>query len=293
VATILVPFKPPDEAVHPGSSEQSPAACKPEVMTVTPAIAQDWADRNTRNRPVRYNKVSAMARDMAAGKWQLNGQTIKITTDGTIIDGQHRIYACISAGVSFETVVIFGLPPEVQDTIDTGTARTMSDQLNLRGEPHASVLASTARWAFKWLRGSRGSVRGDTDPTHSEIDALLQAEPRIREAAAWADYARKQFRSVQGSVYGMAWLIFHGNDHLAAEVFLAKVVTGADCPEDHPALAFRNRVLRARDEGQRLTPHEQLALFVSAWNAFKEERTMKTVQLPKGGLTPKNFPEPR
>jgi hypothetical protein len=262
-------------------------------MTVTPDLARDWTVLNTRNRPVRYTKVAQYARDMSAGKWLLNGETIKISTDGTILDGQHRLYACMQADVPFETIVIRGLPLEAQDTIDTGMARKFADQLTLRGEVNTALLGAVARWSFKWLRGVRMNGGADTDPTHNEMSALIEAEPRIREACTFAVNARGRFKSVNGSVWGMAWLLFHGSDHLAADVFLEKVLSGEDIGSGHPALAFRNRIWNAREAGERLTPHQQLAYLIIAWNAFKDDRPLKMLKFTNGKLTPKNFPEPK
>lgn len=268
-------------------------APRPEIITVTPQMARDWTERNTRNRPVRYNKVTQFARDMKAGKWALNGETIKIAADGGLLDGQHRLYACIKAEVPFESLVITGLPQEVQDTVDTGAARKMSDQLALHGEVNAALLAAITRWSFKWLHGVRTTGASDQEPSHSEMLAFIAAEPRLRDATAFAGRARKAFRSVNGSVWGMAWLLFHGSDHLAAEVFLDKLLTGADLSENHPALAFRNRIYRAKENGERLTQYEQLGYMIMAWNAFQDDRTLGKLLPPRGGFTPKTYPEPK
>lgn len=291
---VFTPFRPPEPVAvaNPNGSTATPA-CKPEVMTVTPQLALEWTALNTHNRPVRYSRVDRFARDMKAGKWLLNGETVKIAADGTILDGQHRLYACIKAEVSFETVVIRGLSTEAQDTIDTGAARTMADQFSLRGEPHGTLLAAVVRWAYGWLHGVRVTGNSSAEPTHAEMIALVEAEPRIRDAAAWADTARRQFRSVNGSVWGMAWLLFHGADHLAAEVFLEGVVTGADLSAGHPALAFRSRIMNSRANAERLTKYEQLGYMIMAWNAFREERTLGKLLPPRGGFTPKTFPEPK
>ncbi len=290
---VLTPFKPPEPVADTSPNGSTLQSCKPEVMTVTPDLAREWTVLNTRNRPVRYTKVAQYARDMKAGKWLLNGETIKIATDGTILDGQHRLYACMQAEVPFDTIVIRGLPVEAQDTIDTGMARKFADQLTLRGEVNAPLLGAIARWAFRWLRGVKMSGATELNPTHEEMSALIDADPRLREATSWATNARTRFRSVNGSVWGMAWLLFHGSDHLAAEVFLEKILTGEDIGAGHPALAFRNRIWNAKEAGERLTPYEQLAYLIIAWNAFKDDRPLKIVKFPNGKLTPKNFPEPK
>jgi hypothetical protein len=289
---ILDPFKPQEQAPATPNGAAPAAACMPEIVTVTPGMAREWTLGNTRNRAVRYNTVARFARDMKAGEWMLNGESIKIAADGTILDGQHRLYACIQADVPFSTIVIRGLPLEAQDTIDTGMSRRMADQLALRGETDVSLLAAIARWAFRWLRGAKMGGAHDLNPTHAEMFTLLDAEPRLRVAAAWANAARQKFKSVNGSVWGMAWLLFHGSDHLAAEVFLDKVLSGEDLGAGHPALAFRNRIWKARETGERLTQYEQLALLIGAWNAFQEGRKLDRVILPKGGLKAANFPEP-
>lgn len=288
---VVTPFSPPETTASPNGT--TPPACKPEVMAVTPDLARDWTVLNTRNRPVRYAKVAQYARDMEAGKWLLNGETVKIATDGTILDGQHRLYACIQADVPFETVVIRGLPAEAQDTIDTGMARKFADQLTLRGEVNTALLGAISRWAFKWMHGVRLTGPADSEPTHNEMSALIEAEPRIRDACTFAIAARARFKSVTGSVWGMAWLLFHGSDHLAADVFLEKVLSGEDIGSGHPALAFRNRIWNAREAGERLTPYEQLAYLILAWNAFKADRPLKILKFTNGKLTPKNFPEPK
>jgi hypothetical protein len=251
--------------------------------------------RDGHNRTIRWGDVDTYARDMKAGNWQgRNGQTVKIAYDHTCPDGQHRFMACIKADRPFETYVVFGVPPEFQDTMDTGIPRKIHDQLNLRGEPNAKNLSTISTWAWKWLRGarSRGGY-GVPKPSELELIEFIGSDDRLKAATTWAVRSYGEFRPVRVSVYGMAWLLLHGLDHFAAEVFLEGVTTGADLSAGHPALTFRNRMIRARTEKERLNEHEQLALLCVAWNAFREERSASILKLPAGGLTPKNFPDPK
>lgn len=304
-APVLTSARIPDPADGP-PPEAEPA----RLWTITPDAARELTGRHDhiveqnrligmgrdgRNRKIRWDDVDKYSRDMGAGNWRgRNGQTVKLAWDGTVPDGQHRLMACIKADQPFETYVVFGVDPADQDTMDTGIPRKLHDQLHMRGEVQANNLAAIARWAWKWLRGARmRSGGGVARPSELELIEFIDSDERLRAATTWAVHAYQQFRPVRVSVYGMAWLLFHGSDHLAAEVFLDGVVTGANLKPGHPALAFRNRMISARSDQQRLREHEQLGYLIMAWNAFKEDRALARLQPPKGGFTPKTFPEPK
>jgi hypothetical protein len=190
---------------------------------------------------------------------------------------------------------VTGVAPEVQDTIDTGIKRKLSDQLAISNEKNAIILASVTRWSLRWLHGIRAGTAGTAtfNPTQAEMLAYLAATPWLRDAADFAMKARNSFKSVRASAYAMAWMLFNGINPIAARVFLERVLDGADLPSGHPALAFRARIWNAVESGERLTEQEQLALMIMAWNAFRDERSISRLQLPKGKLTQKNFPEPK
>ena len=71
------------------------------IVTITPEEAAKMLETNQRNRNVSKNAVAAMARDMTAGHWRLNGEAIRIDGDGNLIDGQHRFSACVMSGGPF------------------------------------------------------------------------------------------------------------------------------------------------------------------------------------------------
>jgi hypothetical protein len=290
-------------------------------MTVTPEMAQEWMARHVKvvaavraanggvgrdNRPIRWgdNGVAGYARDMKAGRWDLNGETIKIAWNGTVPDGQHRLCAVIEARVPIRTIVVTGVDPQAQDTIDIGIARKLSDQLGIGQEPNSAILGAVGRWSLRWLHGVRGGTAGSSgrkksgsaqayNPTRTELLEYIARAPHLREAAAFASHARAAFKPIRASVWGMAWLLFNELDPLAAKVFLDRVLDPDEMPKKHPAGAFRVRITNAGWNHERLTEAEQLALLIIAWNFWRDNREVQVVQLPKGGVNPKNFPEPK
>jgi hypothetical protein len=86
----------------------SPSPGRAQRMTVTPELAEQWLRNNTHNRKLSETHALAYASDMEAGRWKYNYVPIIIASDGTLIDGQHRLMACTLARVPFVSDVVFG-----------------------------------------------------------------------------------------------------------------------------------------------------------------------------------------
>lgn len=115
-------------------------------MTVSPELAKHWLDTaNTKNRNPIGDHWLEIAIDMEQGRWKFNGECLKFSSDGTLLDGQHRLMACTEANVPFDTDVMFGLDPGVLDTIDTNIKpRTAAHVAQMEGVENASGSAALA-----------------------------------------------------------------------------------------------------------------------------------------------------
>src|SRR5690606_14614561 len=80
------------------------------MITITPELAEIWLSKqiNTRNRKVQKNHVKGIARDIVSDRWMVNAQPISFTADPfdpsakghlRLLNGQHRLYAVLEAGI--------------------------------------------------------------------------------------------------------------------------------------------------------------------------------------------------
>lgn len=111
------------------------------VQTITPETASRFLQMNTGNRRLRKNHVDRLAESMARGEWKMNGDAIRIGYDGKLVDGQHRLSACVKSGIPFESIVVSGIKNDVFDTIDKGMKRQVADSLYVQGEVNTPMLA--------------------------------------------------------------------------------------------------------------------------------------------------------
>ena len=156
------------------------------VMEVTPEMAKDWLGSNQKNRRPKKSTVHAYARDMASGAWKLAGDPIRFGTDGKLLDGQHRLLACIIAERPFQTVVMRDLNPEIMRVLDHGCKRTVADELTIEGKRWATLVAAAARWLYIFKNGSSAIGKGRVSET--EILQMVDRHPMLEESCG-ASYA--------------------------------------------------------------------------------------------------------
>lgn len=248
-----------------------------KTVTVTPALARNWLRRNDHNRSLRPRAVADYARDMSAGRWRQNGEAIKFAADGTLLDGQHRLAAIIEAGAPVPMMIISGLDPTVQETMDAGRKRTAADVLGLRGEANAHVLASVIKRIWLWDQGDY-KFATHTSPTIAETAALLECRPEIRRSAEIASRIHSTFRYLPQSIVGTAHHVFSRIAAPEAVWFFARLGDGAELAVGHPILTLRSRAMSEAADWRHTPDDRYMAYLVRSWNAVRDGRELGRIQ---------------
>lgn len=259
---------------------------------ITPEIAKAYLVQNTHNRDVRKGVVSAYATDMRNGDWHWNGDSIRRSKDGTVLDGQHRLLACIEAGVPFRTLVIDGLPNETQDTMDTGIIRRYTDLLKLRGEVNYNPLAATVRAVAAWGDG-RMEPRNARSFTRAELDRTLEKYPWLRDGMPILKRVSKA-TGLPAAASGVLWWAFMEIDPDDAEAFFDRLASDQGHRDGDPITTLRRVLIKNREDRRGTRSIRYLmALVIKAWNKYRDGEEMHQLQFRVGGAKPESFPEPK
>lgn len=100
-----------------------------EVVTVSPELARLYLEGNTENRNVRESRVKMLAEVITRGEWVTTHQGIAISSNGRLLDGQHRLLAIVKAGKSVDVMVTTGADESSFSAIDLHDKRRISDAL--------------------------------------------------------------------------------------------------------------------------------------------------------------------
>jgi hypothetical protein len=79
------------------------------IVEMAPARAQVILEHcNERNRVCESRRIDMYAQEMTAGRWMFTGEAIKISREGMMLDGQHRLWALLEANRTLPLLVITG-----------------------------------------------------------------------------------------------------------------------------------------------------------------------------------------
>lgn len=127
--------------------------CK--YMLISPEDAKSLLKFNSSNRPIRHLRIMRYARAMKMGRWIASNDGICFSTDGVLLNGQHRLEAIIRANVSVPLLIISGLDKKAFDIIDRGAIRSPGDLASADGFTNANLAVAAARSAIGilWVWG--------------------------------------------------------------------------------------------------------------------------------------------
>lgn len=269
-----------------------------ENILITPSMARQMMAGNAENqRNIKLGKVREYAEMMKEGQWIYpTGETLKIDTDGRLIDGQNRLQAVIESGVPVRFDIRNELDPTAMLVLDSGASRNLGDSLAVFGTPQRAKAAAIVRWVMMW---DNGIYRGSSGRTGWSPSRMKQVTEYQRDAlnydasaARGADAARH--RLGPSGPAGTAHYLLHRIDASQAEDFFDHVISGANLPERHPAKTLRERLLSNRTSREGWDRYEQLAAYIRGWNAFRKNEPLTRIVITNDGrLTNSNFPQPK
>lgn len=270
-----------------------------ELLEITPKMAAEFLSRNKKNRTVNQTAVAEYAREMAEGRWQFSGDSIRFDTQGNMLDGQHRCLASIESGKSFHSIVVTGLIPETQNVMDTGRKRSLSNALSIAGEKDTAALAAVTALVYAWEKGLRGANLRSANKVSASIQVYMDYFYENAEDLRFATAEGKKLASAVPTgirAAGLAAWVLYKLDAEDAQAFLQSLAVGANLSENDPIFVLRNRLFQEKKNVQSahsLVADFTLALIFKGWNFWRSGAEISLLKYKLGGANKEAFPEPK
>jgi len=253
---------------------------------ITPTIAIDLLMRNRKgaNRKINPARVVYYARQMLKGNWKKTGQPVLVDSNGVLLDSQHRLLACLLAGIPFTTYVVTEIEPihNLFAYIDNVAPRNAAAALQTAGwNGVSSIIARMIRIGEEARLGVYNPTSGlGKLPPMAPIEVLELADnyPNAQKAARstvsdWTeavDYigGRKEVIAYLGMV------ITDAHDEYVAEDFFEALISDEERQPDDPIARLRKLIDKDRRAERGMRRHHLLASLILAFNAWHKGESL-------------------
>ncbi len=203
--------------------------------TITPEVAREWLKANRHNRPINQSAVSRLVNAIKTGGYQFNGQSI-VFASGTwrLLDGQHRLSACVESGCSIDAFVVVGPEESSMVTLDNGGTGS-------RGAASAWMVSTGAVLDRDVIARITASYEGLTGRKCDSPRAFATAHDHFYEAVAVVSTVfRSNARALHRAPYVAAFAVAWKTSRDRVMELAKKYATGELRQKGGPMLVLRN-----------------------------------------------------
>jgi len=250
-----------------------------EIVTLTPEIAEILLANNPDNRLIKSRQLDTFAADIEDGKWDLNGETIIVSKDGSLNDGQHRCLAVVKANKPIRTAIMFGVNRESRYTLDMGSVRLTADFLKMEGAHNVNHAAAIAKNLNLHRRGFSAWNAGSNIVSKVMVrQEFWNNEKEIMFALSACD--GKFSKRIGLSALSTAYVLIARRNPAECAVFFQRLADGVGLRRGDQILALRNRFLQdnfAQTKGFRA--QHKVEMIVKYWNAWRRGSTIQNLRI--------------
>ena len=254
--------------------------CLPEVQ-LNPTHIQKLLDINTNNIPPVPTKVNLYADHMINGQWLYNGDSIRVSKSGVLLDGQNRLMAAQKAKMNLVCDLVVGLEDKVFNTIDQGRvrqkghllARDVGDLKTSDAQTLSAAVTRVLKYSHELSQVTTGGKDGKLASKFSadKVIDYVNLHPEILDQL---ETVKTQFNSRSNLTRSAILYIYHIGCRWDEEYtlkFLKKSISGIGLQENETLFFFHQCLNEYKAKSIRWAPSELEKTLVKVWSQVADK----------------------
>ena len=215
---------------------------------ITPEMALEiLTNKNPINRPIKKANLKRLTKAILDEEWLLTNQGISFDSDGNLLDGQHRLHACIEADTPIEILVGRNINKKAFNVVDTGCARTAGDTLDIINGKSSNGKTIAAAVKIIWYYENKPTQYWNNcdRPSNTLISERYIADKDIYDHASLIIRTKGGKTAVASNSPTVAFYYLAYKQSWPTQKldqFLDNIYVGANLPPDNVCLSFRNQL---------------------------------------------------
>jgi len=267
-----------------------------DIRTITPQEAKEILEGQIKNRKLSKQVILRYAKQMKAGRWRINGETITFG-GGMLIDGQHRLHACIKADVPLNVICVILDNNEAFNTIDSGKRRNVADVFSINGLKRTTSMAACLAVIVKVDTTGEISAAGGGRSArieNHECEELLINYPNLDTSVKQAQKWYKLLKIKTTAISCLNYLLRRAEGRVEddesttlADKFMNQVFYGENLTKGSPGLVLRNAFIKHVTHNAQPETRYILKAGISCWNNWLKGKEMDRIAVRGDSMIPK------
>jgi hypothetical protein len=263
---------------------------------ITPMDAENILENyGGKNRKVSQKRVVRLAKTIKEGEFRLNYQTMIFARADQknprqiLIDGQHRLKACVLSNKPIKSLVAMNVPLETFLFLDDIKGRSSADLISIDSPLKSAEAAAVSKMLFMLYEHEvefeyyhKNGVKDSITP--KEIVEFFNTQPGILDSIKKVAPLTKEKLGMK-SVMAACHYHFKNKIGMCADDFLEGVMYGVGLKRNSPAYHLRDFLLKAYQprfanaSTPRIPDRVKTRACIIAWNAYANGQTFKNKEL--------------
>lgn len=248
-------------------------------VNVTPLVATNILAKNEKNRRVNESLLLQYTRDMIEGNWKEDtAEVIKISKDGRVLDGQHRLMAIIKSNRAYSFHIAYDVDDSVFDVLDTGKARSAADVLGIKGIQNSSQIASIIKTYIVIKNGKKTDFTSAKTSNKTILDCYLEQPEHWQSIQSFSNKVYSAFSkilplSIVGGFYGN----FYDLAPIDAREFFNQLSSGENI-KNETISTLRKALLKDRLSTRKMPSSMRNAIIIKSWNSYRKGVALRSLR---------------
>lgn len=258
---------------------------------ISPARAKELLSTIKHERRLQESWVTHLAKLLVDGRFQEIGDTIRMSWDDSLLDGQHRLNAIARGDIGVWMWVVYGLDPQSQDVMDRGRRRTVGDVLTIHGFSQGTTLAAAVRWVVaiedgrfntgSSSRNERTAIQLDPDET---LEALEKYPDLVGSLRIGSEIHRAAVRYPPSLASALHYLMARRAGTDVADEFYESLANGTELQKGDPIWRLLDQLHRDETKRFKRPSIDVAAWTIKAWNAWRANRPVGVLKYYPGSF---------
>lgn len=241
---------------------------------ITPEIAEAYLANNSKNRNINKANLYFLIAELENGRFKYNGESIIISKNGNLLDGQHRLMAIAKSKIGAYINVVTDVEDSSMPTIDTGANRTSGNVFAINGVSNANAIASMTKRIMDKMNTQRKlcSVGSLKISNNELLEFFFSNEKIIYSMFRFCERLYQKNIKFIPPAESAAYLYLFSLEDKKAKNFIRELLTGHQESESNAALKLRDKLINDKISTLKMSSKSKRNLIIYCFRKYIEEK---------------------